>query len=80
MRSLQGCHHPIIEIRICDDLPGAFIHANILVDLWRAGAGPFPERLVRPSVEEINIEATLVFNSGRIEMGTILNFPTTLSL
>jgi hypothetical protein len=40
----------------------------------------FLERLVRPSVEEINIEATLVFNSGRIEMGTILNFPTTLSL
>ena len=49
VQSLGGCHHPIIEIRICDDLPVAFIRANILVGLWvhlcRASFGPFPETL-----------------------------------
>jgi hypothetical protein len=49
MRSLGGCHRPFIEIRICDDLPDAFIRANILVDLWfdlwPASVGPFPETL-----------------------------------
>jgi hypothetical protein len=39
MRSLGGCHHPIIEIRICG------IRAHILVDLWRVSVGPFPETL-----------------------------------
>jgi hypothetical protein len=45
MRSLRGCHHAIIAIGICGNLPVALIRANILVDLWRASVGPFSKTL-----------------------------------